>query len=277
MHHCLTKSSISYKTLAVLLLIAFALPFLSACKQEQAAPPPPVKSDKRPVMRIAFVGDEFIKTSNLTHMVQLLAQNDPSSHFQVKTAAHTMVDASLAQLWKNENKRNVFTSESWDYVVLQPHSLWAATEGHVYLSQQSISAWSRYVNSIQAQPVLFMTWPLDKNNTTYGDIKYASTLKNYKNMHRLIHGYSKAITKKNGMMLTPVGDYWMHAMAIAPGIKLYSDNGYSPTIEGTYLTALIIYKTLVNGSLTNIVYMPQGITQDTKDLLIAIASTKIDK
>ena len=274
MRHCFTKSNISYKTLAVLFFMAFALPFLSACKQEQQASQ--VKEDKRPVMRIAFVGDDFIRTSNLPYMIQLLAKDDPSSHFQLQVTSHTMVDASLAQLWKIDTKKTIFTPDSWDYVVLQPHSLWAATEGHVYLSQQSISVWARYVNSIQAQPVLFMTWPLDRNNTTYGDRKYASTLKNYKNMHRLIHGYSKAIAKKNDIMLTPIGDYWMHAMAIAPDIKLYSDNGYSPTIEGTYLTALIIYKTLVNGSLDKIVYMPQGMGQDTKDMLIAIASTKID-
>jgi hypothetical protein len=250
-------------------------PLLSACKQEQQASAALATEDKRPIMRIAFVGNEYTQDNNMINIIQLLAQNDPTSHFQVQVNAITMLDASLATLWGNANKKEILKPESWDYIVLQPHSMWAATEGHVYLTQKSISVWSRFASNIQAQPVLFMTWPLERNNSTYTAIEHATTLKNYKHMHRLIHGYSKAISKKEAMLLVPIGDYWMQAMALAPSINLYNENGSSPSLEGSYLTALIIYKTLVNGSLDDITYFPEGMSEETKDLLISIASIKI--
>ncbi len=275
MRHNLTKSNVSCRTLAVLCLMAFLSPVLSGCKQEQQTPAAPAIDDKRPVMRIGFVGNEYTQDNNMIYMVQLLAESDPSSNFQVKVDALSLVDASLAQLWKNINKDVLFKPDSWDYVVLQPHSMWASTEGHVYLSRKSITAWSRFVSRINAHPVLFMTWPLEKHNSTYGDIKYITTLKNYRNMHRLIRGHSKAISKKNGLLIAPIGDYWMQSMAIAPDLNLYNTTGSSPSIEGSYLTALIIYKTLVDGTLNDVTYIPQGMSEETKDLLISIASTKI--
>ena len=161
-----------------------------------------------------------------------------------------------------------------------------------------------------------MNWPLEKGNLKYSDINQPN-LKNYKNMHRLNRGYSKAVAKKSDMLLLPIGDYWMYANN--KGINLYSTgdeytppvkdgdtlssqlattfSGFTkkkpkaqsekdqerltgnspPSIKGSYLNALIIYKMLVDNTLNDITYAPEGMTPETKAKLISIASSKIKK
>jgi hypothetical protein len=273
MQRSLTTLNVSHKTLTTLFLMIFLLPILSGCKQEQQAPAP-VKDD-RPVMRIAFVGNEYTANNNMIYMLQLMAQNDPSSHFQLQVDSVVAPDASLATLWRMEKKNIVLKPESWDYVILQPHSMWASTEGAVYISQKTIATWAHFVRNIQAQPVLLTIWPLASRNPNYGNIKYTSTLKSPINMFRLIRGYSKATSKKLDLLQVPVGDYWMQSMNVAPALNLYDSTESFPSLEGSYLTALIIYKTLVDNTLSDITYIPQGMDEATKDLLISIASTKI--
>ncbi len=267
-----------FKALAFLCLMTFPL-FISGCKEQKPQEPPAAQSqgnNKDPVMRIAFVGNEYTTENNMLNMVPLMAKSDPSTQFNVEVGVHAVANNSLAQLWSHPATKTLLTPNSWDYVIIQPNSMWASSEGHVYVTQKSISAWSRLINNIQAHPVLFMTWPLERSHPTYADLKHMSTLKNYKNMHRMIHGYSKALAKKEGMSLAPVGNYWMVAMEKNPDINLYAPDGSTPSLEGSYLTALVIYKTLVDNTLDDITYIPQGMSEETKDALIAIASTKIE-
>ena len=274
MRHYLTKSHNLHKMFAILCLMALPL-FINGCKEKQQPSEEQAQQDNRPLMRIAFVGNEYLTTNNMFYMVQLMAQSDPSSHFKVEVGIHFMPEGTLVHLLKNPSVKTFFPQNKWDYVILQPHHMWAASEGHVYITQKSISAWSRLLTDMGSQSILFMNWPLERRNSTYSDLKYMSTLKNYRNMHRMIRGYSKSISKKNGMLLVPVGDYWMHAMDTAPDINLYGANGSIPTMEGSYLTALIIYKTLVDNTLNDIVYSPPEMSEETKKALIAIASAKV--
>lgn len=50
-----------------------------------------------------------------------------------------------------------------------------------------------------------------------------------------------------------------------------------PSREGAFLSALVIYKTLVDKTLNDIEYTPNGMSRKTKDALIAIASAKAKK
>ena len=243
---------------------------LSGCQEEQA----PDITSGRPTMNILFVGNDFTYMHNMPYMVQLLAQTDPSAHFKIDLQMHVAQGASLSQLWNNPTTRDVLTSKPWDYIIVQPHHMWATTEGSVYLTRQSLSAWSSQIRNVKARPILFMTWPLEASHSAYSDPNNAG-LKNYKNMHRLIRGYSKAMAKEMDMLIVPVGDYWMAASMSAPQVTLYNPDRFSPTLAGAYLTALVIYKTLVNNSLDQVAYVPDGISPEHKAALIDMVSKKI--
>ncbi len=257
--------------LATLLLAVCSLFLLAGCQQEEQAPD---MTAGRPTLNILFVGNESTFLNHMPYMVQLMAQTDPTAHFKIDLQMHVTQSASLAQLWHNPATRDILTSKSWDYIIIQPHNMWAATEGSVYLTRKSISAWSSQIKQVKAQPVLFMTWPLEPSHSAYTDPNNPA-LKNYKNMHRLIRGYSKALAQEMDLIVSPIGDYWMAASMTAPEIELYSPDRSSPSLAGSYFTALVLYKTLVNISLDNVTYIPEGITPEAKDKMINIVSRKI--
>ncbi len=267
------KKQTSFRKLGILklLLVLGSITLLTACIEGKE---PPVQ-DTRPTMRILFVGNDYTMANYMIYMVQAMAQNDPTSSFQIEVTAHAAASVSLAQLWNNPATKDVLTNTTWDYVVLQPHNMWASSDGSVYLTRQAISVWSSQVKALGAQPVFFMTWPLEATHSSYTDPKLPS-LKNYKNMHRLIKGYSKALSNKYDMYTVPVGDYWLYAVTGDTKLNLYGADRSTPSLEGSYLTALVFYKMLVDGTLDDIAYVPEGMTKETQAELISIASTKLE-
>jgi len=135
-------------TVLTLLFMLCSVLVISGCKEEKA----PDMTVGRPTMNILFVGNDLTYMHNMPYMVQLLAQTDPSAHFKIDLQMHVALGASLAQLWNNPTTRDVLTSKPWDYVIIQPHHMWAATEGSVYLTRQSLSAWSSQIKNIKASP-----------------------------------------------------------------------------------------------------------------------------
>lgn len=226
-------------------------------------------------MRILFVGNDYTMGNYMPYMLQGFADSDPSAHFKIEIGMHALPDASLAQLWNYPGTRDVLTSSKWDYVVIQPHNMWASSDGTVYLTRKAISVWGSQVRALGAQPVLFMTWPLEPSHSAYTDPKQAN-LKNYKNMHRLIRGYSKSLSEKYGMVTVPVGDYWMYAMQTKPTIPLYNPDRSTPTLEGSFLTALVFYRKLIDGTLDDIEYIQEGMDPTMKNNLVSIASAKLE-
>lgn len=257
-------------TITAFLFMLCSVLVISGCKEEKA----PDMTAGRPTMNILFVGNDLTYLHNMPYMVQLLAQTDPTAHFKIDLQMHVAQGASLAQLWNNPTTRDVLTSKPWDYIIIQPHHMWATTEGSVYLTRQSLSAWSSQIKNLKAKPVLFMTWPLESSHSAYSDPNNPA-LKNYKNMHRLIRGYSKAMAKEMGMLIVPVGDYWMASSMSAPQVTVYNPDRFSPTLAGAYLSALVFYKTLVNSSLENVAYVPDGVSPEDRAALIDVASKKI--
>ncbi|MFP4097632.1 MAG: DUF4886 domain-containing protein [Alphaproteobacteria bacterium] len=250
---------------------------LSACKNESKNIEKTVTKQEKPIVRIAFVGNEISAPQYLPAMIKALANSDPSAHFNVQADILSANGQSLAELWQNEKRKTFLTKEKWDYVVLQPHELWASNEAHVYLTQKSLAAWSQIIRSIGAQPVFFMPWPLPPGHEKYGEPQYATQLKNYKYMHHMNNGYAKALSQRNNMILIPVGSYWTFTMNNAPGLTLYQEKSTVPSLEGTFLTALVLYKKLVDSSLDDLEYIPSGMEEEARKVLIAIASKDLEK
>ncbi len=259
------------KTLVTILLIIMMAPLLTACKEKEK---PKSMTEGRPVLNILFVGNEYTLSNYMPYMLQTFAESDPTAHFKVNIEVHAANRVSLSQLWNMPGIRDILTSKNWDYIVIQPTPMWVSSDGSVHITRKAISAWSSQIKSIGAQPVFFETWPLEMTHPDYANPKYTK-LKNYKVMFKRIKGYSKAMVERYGLILAPVGDYWMSAIHERTGIKLYAADRSSPTMNGSFLTALVLYKTLVDSSLEDIGYIAEGMTQEDKKKLIEIASKKL--
>ncbi len=257
-----------------MLFMVIATILLGACQKDKEKPKDMTQG--RPVLNILFIGNEYTISNYMPYMLKTFAESDPTSHFKVEVEVHAANNTSLSQLWNMPGTRDILTSKKWDYVVIQPTSMWASSDGSVHITRKAISVWSSQIKSLGSQPVLFETWPLEMTHPNYASPKYIK-LKNYKNMFKRIKGYSKALSEKYKLLLAPVGSYWMSAIHKKTGIKLYGVDRSSPTINGSFLTALVLYKTLVDNTLDDIGYIPEGMTQEDKNKLIKIVSKKYDK
>ncbi len=255
----------------IILLSLMIIPLITACKEEEKAPD---ITAGRPELNILFIGNEYTLSNYMPYMLQTFADSDPTAHFKVSIDVHAAHSVSLSQLWNMAGTRDILTSKKWDYIVIQPTSMWAASDGSVHITRKSISAWSSQIKSLGAVPVLFETWPLEMTHPAYANPKYKK-LKNYKNMFKRIKGYSKAMEEKYSLIPAPIGSYWMETIHAKNGIKLYAADRSSPTVEGSFLTALVLYKTLVDNTLEDIGYIPEGMSPEDKAKLIKIVSKKI--
>ena len=105
----------AYKYNKLFMLFA-AIIFIGGCQKDEtsqapvpAQAPEPTAQSTKPVLRILFVGNDYISSNNMPYMLQALAQNDPSANFTVEVDMLAIPDTSLAQLWNDLNRAYIIT------------------------------------------------------------------------------------------------------------------------------------------------------------------------
>jgi hypothetical protein len=89
-----------------------------------------------------------------------------------------------------------------------------------------LSCFAEIVRASGATPALYMVWP---STSRASDFPGVST------------SYGAAARAVNGRLL-PAGDAWRKVLREHRDITLYSDDGLHPTLAGSYLAALVIYR-----------------------------------
>jgi len=87
------------------------------------------------------------------------------------------------------------------------------------------------IAKINARPALFSAWPSEPR---------------LQDFDRAIESYRLAAADVNGVFL-PVASAWLAAWSRDSNIPLYSD-GLHPSVDGAYLSALVIYSRLLGKS-----------------------------
>ncbi len=184
--------------------------------------------------RVLFVGNSYTYFWNLPQVVQAMAisQNVP-----LRTAQSTAGGVNLGQHWKGE--RGLMTHQkidegSWDYVVLQDHSL-RTIQARDSLNHY-ITKWESEIEKSNAASLLYLTWAREFNPLMQDPIT---------------NGY-ESIGRQLDIPIVPVGEVWKMARSLRPDIDLYDPDGSHPSALGTYLTALTFYKSLTGASLATI-------------------------
>jgi len=99
-------------------------------------------------------------------------------------------------------------------------------------SRVNLRDWTRRfaerIRAVGAEPALFTVWPPGDRRAFFGDV---------------IESYRLATQDVRGVLL-PVGQAWLDAWARDAGLPLYGPDDFHPSVEGTYLAALVIYARL---------------------------------
>jgi hypothetical protein len=155
---------------------------------------------------------------------------------------------TLEWLYKNKIADNdSILNNTWDYVVLQDHT----DNGLSNYSKMKNGA-SAIVNALkennpEIKVVYNAVWALN----TSTEEEQMTTTKNY-----------EKVAKVTGGVISYSGNAFLNAQNAYPEITLYNSDNKHPTVEGSYLSACCLYKTIYNKSTEGIKYYGEITDED---------------
>ncbi len=130
-------------------------------------------------------------------------------------------------------KRYDFTKEKvFDVVVLQDNSKGPIDANRAPIFREALNRHSTDLKAIGIRPMVMMTWAWEGKPEMTRHLADATT---------------KA-ANENGIMVIPAGLAFAEALKQNPKIKLYREDHFHPSAEGTYLAGCVTYATMFKRS-----------------------------
>lgn len=190
-------------------------------------------SQEEKPLKVLFVGNSFTFFWNMPQLVKAMGETQgvPLEIYQ-----STVGGSNLKQHWDEEKgtqTRKLLKEGNWDYVVLGDHSLSTINTPDLFIEYGQ--KFSELIRSIGAEPIFYLTWAYKSNPLMQPTITKA---------------YLSLARELNAKVI-PAGPIWMKAKELRPDLNLYFDDKH-PSSDGSYLIALIVYKSLSGNSVSKI-------------------------
>jgi len=170
--------------------------------------------------RVLFVGNSLTDWFDMPGILAGLLHEAGFAFYRIETIA--LPNFGLVDHWQRPQTRAAIAG-GWDLVVLQQGP--SATEGRPSLLEYS-QRFATEIRDAGGEPALFMVWPAASN---LDDLDGVSD--SYATAAELVDG-----------LLFPVGEAWRSAWARDEDLRLYDDDGFHPSILGSYLAALVFFE-----------------------------------
>jgi hypothetical protein len=200
----------------------FLTVYLAACLHPAgiATPDPPTGPGKH----VLFVGNSITYTNQLPGILEALA--DSAGLPLLETAMLAYPNFSLEDHWNDGRAATTIRKGGWHHVVLQQGP--SSVEANRQLLIQFASAFNELATAHGAASALYMVWPTSDRQQDFD---------------RASESYRLAAQAVNGLLF-PVGDAWRETWARDATITLYGPDGLHPSVEGSYLAALVMFGAL---------------------------------
>lgn len=228
----------------------------------------PVRAE---TLNVLFVGNSYTLRNDLPGMLEKIAASGKGA--QIKAQAAAKNGATLKQLWADEKLRGELYIGRRDFVVLQEQSLWALLPETVEDTATSAQLWGEAITKAGAKPVVFETWERQPGSFWYTDKRYGY-LKSPKNMRDKNFAAVSALAAQLKAQVAPVGQAYAALLKQNSKWPLYEADSNHPAVPGTYLAALVIYKTLTGRSPEETTFVPQGVNAESAAVLRQIAAAE---
>ena len=184
--------------------------------------------DARGDLRVLFVGNSLTYANEMPAIVAALADASGAERLAFESLAFPNV--SLEDQWQRGDARRAIAARRWDFVVLQQGP--SALDESRRLLLDYVRRFAGEIRASGAKPALYMVWPAESRARDFD---------------RVIESYRLAAEEVGGVLL-PVGRAWREAWKLDPAVPLYAEDRFHPSVEGSYLAALVIYRTLFQRS-----------------------------
>jgi len=204
----------------------------------------------QPSTRILFIGNSYtFVNGGLDKQLEGLAPSTETE--RIASGGYT-----LEKHWTDGNARRKIREGKWDYVVLQEQSqVPVINQPRFYEFARMFDA---EIRRSGAKTILLMTWerPDSRNlGVTTDGLAAAFT----------------AIGKELGAKVAPAGLAFARSLQSKPELTLYTPDGH-PTVEGTYLAACVLYRTIFELSPVGNPYSQKNFSAETEKYLQQIAA-----
>jgi hypothetical protein len=237
--------------------------------------PPPAGS---PQMHVIFLGNSYTFVNDLPHMVGAIAASDTANPMYIQTEMGAIGGATLGDLWKNQDMHDLFMSRHWDYLVLQESSLEATQPAWFAGMQRGMTSWSGLAADHNTKTLIYETWARKPGSDWYDNSKYQGlNLGSPDQMQTQVDTVTNTLAEQLKATVVPVGDVWQACRTMPGAPQLYANDGTHPSVEGTYLTALLFYQQLTGHGIDHVTYAPEKMSPDNAQFIRKCAVAKPSK
>jgi hypothetical protein len=179
--------------------------------------------DRSDGIQVLFIGNSLTYVNDLPGMLETLM--DSAGVGPVTIASVAFGNYGLEDHWVLGPARATIAQGGWDVVALQQGP--SATEGRPSLLEYSVR-FGEEIESVGARPASYMVWP---DTLRFFDFDGVSD------------SYRTAAEQADGFLF-PVGEAWRIAWSLDPVMELYGHDGFHPSVNATYLAALVMFEQL---------------------------------
>lgn len=218
--------------------------------------------DPRPTKTILLIGNSRTYYNDLPDMVRRMAD---SAHSPARLSITMLAwgGASFEENWNDEGVRTAL-GRHWDAVILQ-------AESRAIYGDKNRASFSTYGRKLIAAAQQSGSPAAVIVNWGYGESLYSGPLRARDEDIGMIEQLTRALANQTDARIIDTCSVWERIHVAHPDLQLYED-GNHPTVAGSYISALMIYRFLSDDGVEKISYLPGGLDAQSADAIKRIVS-----
>lgn len=221
--------------------------------------------DRRPVQQLLFVGHSRTYHNQLPEMVARIADS-AEAPVRYEVTMRAAPGASLKDHWQSSGTRALLTNRTWDRIIIQPNVVWRGDDS----SSDFMTYGKLFVAEAAkvSEASVVVDWPLR-------DPFYRAHDWNRADHVAKTGAANRRLARESGADLIDVAGVWEDVSAQELPFSLYKDNDH-PSVEGTYLVALVIAAKIADIDPTKVDYTPSGMRDEHAVKLRELVRAAVD-
>ncbi|WDE07496.1 hypothetical protein SG34_011775 [Thalassomonas viridans] len=217
-----------------LLVLCILLTSLISCSHTDPPEPP---------LKIFFIGNSLTGNNYLPDVLQALAR---ANHKALVVGAELRNSTALIEHWQSGLAQQKIKAEKWHFVVLQDASASAIDQPDKTLHYGLLFAQTAVQQN--SQVLLFNTWAYNGIPDwvdSYRDEQEKAAFKAFvPQMYQQTNALYAKLAQAAGGRVVPVAQAWQRLSQTAPEMMLHLPDKIHPSLQGTYLSALVFYQAI---------------------------------
>jgi hypothetical protein len=194
-----------------------------------------------------MIGNSRTYYHAMPSMLRRMADSDHATE-RYNIVAHAVPAGTLEWSWKDPATQQLL-KEPWREVIIQAESNAQSRDDN---EQRVFDYGKRLVAEVEnndAKPVVIVNW-------VYGEELFDPNAPGMRSwlFDKIQRDYAY-LSRETGAQLVNVGRVWESVRAASPDLPLYED-GNHPTVQGSYLSALMLYTYLSGRDGSEVTYVP---------------------